>query len=565
MVTPSAHAALPSTDALAEAARQVASAYPDLFSHQRTGVTFLLSRRRAILADDMGLGKTRQAIIACREAAPDGPYLVICPASVKLNWRREIHLIEPDAGVQVMVAGDNWRASRWTVVNYDLLGKLEPWLLAEPWAGIVVDEAHYIKNDSQRTTRVLRLLGIGSGKQPAAEPEVVYLLTGTPMSSRPRDLFNLLKAVRHPLATSFFSYARRYCAAFDNGFGLDTNGSSNLEELAETLSGVLLRRTKDEALDLPPKVRTWQPVEIPEKAVTRQEARALDYLNDHPARSGPTWVTFLGLLNKARHATAVAKVPSTIEAIRERVDADEKVVVFTSYTAVVEKVREAFGPAAVSITGADSVVERQDAVDALQSDPGVKVLVGNLQAAGVGLNLTAATHVIFNDLDWVPGNHWQAEDRIYRIGQTRPAFVTYLYAAGTLDDFVAALLEAKARNIGVLETEAARSASLLQDVVEAIARGERPAVTPSEPARPSTGRSVGLLEDTLDLLARARRGLSAVESDREFRVPSKSQPGAFYLVMVSDGVARCDCPGFAYRGNCSHAKGIVAQLARGGG
>ena len=100
------------------------------------------------------------------------------------------------------------------------------------------------------------------------------------------------------------------------------------------------------------------------------------------------------------------------------------------------------------------------------------MLLGNLHAAGIGINLTAGTHVVFNDLDWVPGNHWQAEDRIYRIGQLKPAFVTYLVAENTLDDFVAALLEQKARTIGVLEDEAADRATLLDQVVESAIRGE---------------------------------------------------------------------------------------------
>ena len=117
------------------------------------------------------------------------------------------------------------------------------------------------------------------------------------------------------------------------------------------------------------------------------------------------------MLNRARHATAVAKAPSTVQTVRERVEAGEKVVVFTSYAKVVETVKEAFGSSAVSITGSDSATARQAAADALQTGPSVQVLVGNLQAAGVGINLTAATHVVFNDLDWVPGNHWQAEVR----------------------------------------------------------------------------------------------------------------------------------------------------------
>ena len=165
--------------------------------------------------------------IALREAARSGPLLVVCPAGVKLTWQRELRAVEPDADVRVVTAAADWEPGhRWTVVNYDLLGRLEAALLAVPWAGVIVDEAHYIKNDSQRAARVLRLLGeaTGRGPAPAADPEYVYLLTGTPMSNRPRDLFNLLKAVRHPLAKSFYTYARRYCAAVDNGYGLDTTG-----------------------------------------------------------------------------------------------------------------------------------------------------------------------------------------------------------------------------------------------------------------------------------------------------------------------------------------------------
>src|SRR5215831_12280963 len=95
----------PSEEVLGEAARQVAVAYPGLYAHQRSGVAFLLSRRRAILADDMGLGKTRQAIVAVREAAPDGPFLVVCPAGVKLGWQQEIRLVEGDDAAVQIVAG----------------------------------------------------------------------------------------------------------------------------------------------------------------------------------------------------------------------------------------------------------------------------------------------------------------------------------------------------------------------------------------------------------------------------------------------------------------------------
>ncbi|MGH9006004.1 MAG: SNF2-related protein, partial [Acidimicrobiia bacterium] len=336
-----------------------ADAYPGLYAHQRAGIAFLLSRRRAILADDMGLGKTRQAIIALREGVPAGPYLVVCPAAVKLNWRREIHAVEPGADVHVVASGAGFEAGhRWTVVTYDLLGRCETEALAVAWSGVVVDEAHYIKNRSRRADRVLRLLGAGA-RATGPGPAAGYLLTGTPMANRPRDLYHLLAAVRHPLANSFYAFAQRYCAAYDNGYGLDTRGASNLEELAQLVSGVMLRRTKDEALDLPEKVRTWLPVEVRTDRALALEERALAYLGEHPARGGPTWITFLGLLNRARHALATAKAPATAQLVADLLEGGSKAVVFTNYTEVVDRFTKEFGAAAVAITGEHSPAQRQ--------------------------------------------------------------------------------------------------------------------------------------------------------------------------------------------------------------
>lgn len=558
-----------SAELLGEAARRVAEAYPGLYAHQRTGIAFLLSRGRAILADDMGLGKTRQAIIALREAAPDGPFLVICPAGVKRVWAREIGAVEPDASVHVVEGKEVPSAGhRWTVVNYDLLDRHAAALGGIAWAGIVADEAHYIKNRSKRAQHVLRLTGVDGRSAPDAGPAVVYLLTGTPMASRPRDLFNLLKVVRHPLANSFFSYAKRYCAATDNGFGLDSRGASNVHELATIVAGVMLRRTKDEALDLPPKTRSWEPVEIASSGVAQDEAHALEYLRRNPATDGPTWGTFLGLLSKARHRLAVAKVPATVAAVRDRVEAGEKVVVFTGFTEPARKIAEAFGETAVTITGDTPSADRSGIADRFQQDPEVRVLVGNLQAAGTGITLTAGTHVVFNDLGWVPADHWQAEDRIYRIGQTRPAFVTYLVAEGTLDDFVAALLEAKARLVGVLEAEAADRASLVDAVVNAAISGERPdwaklgIVQAERVAAASDSGSMGLLGSVLDLLARSERGLAALQpGEQVYTFASKSRPGEVNTVRIVAGVATCTCPGFGYRGNCTHTREATARVA----
>jgi len=171
-----------------------------LYPHQAAGIQFLARHGRAILADDMGLGKTRQAIVALNEAAPSGAVLAICPASLELNWAREIQMVDADAAVDVIgVPGHQATSARWVVVNYDLLARHAERLRAIPWAGVVTDEAHFIKNSSQRTSQVLKIIGVADSKREAPTgPPLVFLLTGTPMPNRPRDLFNLLRATGHP-------------------------------------------------------------------------------------------------------------------------------------------------------------------------------------------------------------------------------------------------------------------------------------------------------------------------------------------------------------------------------
>jgi SWI/SNF-related matrix-associated actin-dependent regulator 1 of chromatin subfamily A len=255
-----------------------------LYPHQADGVAFLLSRKRVILGDDMGLGKTRQAIVAMEVSSTEGMVLVVCPASLKLNWKREILMVYPEAKVEVIgVDNEPVADPRWVIVNYDILGKHADRLHAIPWAGVILDEAHFIKNASKRTSHCLKLLGVqDNARAPLIGPDLVFLLTGTPMTSRPKDLFNLLRCVGHPAARSFLSFARRYCDAYRNDFGWVTTGASNLDELNLLMKEVMLRRTKDEVLDRaarPPSTRwiaSWAGIRVRTPAIptTRNSWRA---------------------------------------------------------------------------------------------------------------------------------------------------------------------------------------------------------------------------------------------------------------------------------------------------
>jgi SWI/SNF-related matrix-associated actin-dependent regulator 1 of chromatin subfamily A len=568
-----------------------------LFPHQVEGVAFLLGRRRAILADDMGLGKTRQAIVALRHTAPDGPYLVVCPASVKRNWSREIAIASPGARIELV---EGTKPSKpmadWVVVNYDILGKHVAALEAVRWAGLVFDEAHYLKNHTSARGRLARQL-VERASETASTEAAVYLLTGTPLTNRPRDLFVLLQLAGHSLGRSFLSFAKRYCAAERNEYGWKTDGASNLEELTVQLHGVVLRRSKDQVLSLPPKLRTWLPVDVPPGTASREIKEVVELLVERNAPVDPDSLPsdtrargrLLALLTVARQKIAVAKTPATMDFVEGAVAQGEKVIVFSCFDEPLQTLAKAFGTSAVLLTGKTPTGKRQSLVDRFQQDDAVRIFLANIVAGGVGLNLTAATQVVFNDLDWVPANHWQAEDRAYRIGQTRTVNVTYMVGQGTVDDFVHAVLQTKSALVSAVVDGEALAADIGGNVLDELQRALHAmsphlADTPrgieddeivqrllrdaSERFRIANPAASGSTHSAIDLDAfkRALEGLRAVLSgggSKRYRIASSSQSGMVYNIVADGTDVTCSCPGFEYRGQCRHARDIKSALAAG--
>ena len=601
----------PSPDVRAEALTRAQRLAEGLYPHQVDGVAFLLGHRRALLADDMGLGKTRQAIVALTEASPAGPWLVVTPASVKRNWEREIHTARPNDRVHVVgpEAPPGVSYDAWVVVNYDLLDRHDDALLALPWTGVIFDEAHYLKNHRSLRSRLSRKI------VEEAPDAAMYALTGTPLTNRPRDLFPILQLVRHPMAKSFLSFAKRYCAAEHNGFGWVTDGASNLDELRALLHGVMLRRTKDEVLDLPPKFRNWLPVTVA-AGTARKEMRAVMELlaagrlertqtiaadvADRPTTRkrrtpGNDRTRLLAAITKARLQLSKAKVPTTIEFVDGVVEQGEKIIVFTAFDEPAKKIAEHFGKSALLLTGRTPSRARQKLVDRFQSDDGVRVFVANIVAGGIGLNLTAARQVLFHDLDWVPANHWQAEDRAYRIGQTHAVNVTYLVGQETIDEFVrtvlvtkSALVEAVVEGKGdvplggdvlseleqLVRSLSPGIASLGdaesgEDPVDRLLREVSAAARVREAAEAAAGDagarrgSLGALSDeAIQALARALLGGAA---SKRYRIESASRPGTYNVLEVDGGIVTCTCRGFEYRGACSHSRKLELALVGGHG
>lgn len=533
-----------------------------LYPHQSDGVAFLLSKKRAILADDMGLGKTRQAIVAMEAGRPDGAVLVVCPASLKLNWRREILMVDENASIEVLgLDKDPVTAPRWVIVNYDLLGKYAERLHAIDWAGIILDEAHFIRNASKRTSHCLKLLGVqGEARAALIGPDYVFLLTGTPMTNRPKDLFNLFRCVGHPAARSFLSFAKRYCDAYRNDYGWVTTGASNLDELNLLMKEVSLRRLKDEVLDLPPKVRSWVPVDI---SASTAALNAIDdflswYAGTDPSQPNDT--AFLARLTKVRTALHKAKFAAVSERIADVVASGEKVVVFTCFADAIGRHKKKLGDKAVTITGSDTPQKRMDAVDQFQTDPDVRVALCNIIAGGVGINLTAGTHVIFQDLDWVPANHAQAEDRCYRLGQDRRVTVEYFHAAGTLDSYIAELLQKKMALIAVVEAEDVPDQSLLADIQDGLRR-LAPALMEEARAARATGDAAARLDTLAQASPKSKAGDAPLLETGSWEFTSSRDPSATYRVTFGRaGHLECSCSGFTWRGNCKHVREVRGKL-----
>ena len=580
-----------------------------LYPHQIEGIAFLLGRRRALLADDMGLGKTRQSVIAMVEAEGEGPYLVICPASIKRNWAREIEIVFPDAEPTIVGPGPlppiNYCG--WIIVNYEILGKHLEKLLAFDWKGVVFDEAHYLKNyQSQRSRNASKLV-----KEIKRDP-VVHALTGTPMTSRPRDLFPLLQILDHPLGKSFLSFAKRYCEAYQGDFGLVADGASNLEELTVQLHGVMLRRTKDEVLDLPPKVRTWMDIELHPYAIQHFNRLVQNFISkfDTPeAVDGPPESvglssehrdelddsidttdlgTGMGRLTQVRRAIAFVKCRHTIKFVENALEQGEKVIIFTSFLNTMQRFQKHFKDRAVYVSGEVPAHERQDRVDRFQNDDDIKIFVANMHIAGVGINLTAARQVVFNDLDWVPANHWQAEDRAYRIGQTGTVNVTYMIATGTVDSFVKTVLETKAAlmdsivegSILIPGGEAALQLDVLSELKRMMNALSIQTTKLEASELPDVLQKAGdvYLEENASHLREATRAqlrpyseeairtLAQVLAGPERRIyhaESSSQKGKFYTLEVVGVDITCDCPGFTHRGSCRHVRPLKSALVAG--
>jgi SWI/SNF-related matrix-associated actin-dependent regulator of chromatin subfamily A-like protein 1 len=440
-----------------------------LFPYQDEGARWLASRERALLGDEMGLGKTPQAVRGA-DLADARNILVLAPAAVGVNWLREFRRWQTVPRPARVVRKVEQVAAGVNILSFDM-ARTRPMLnllLAQPWDLLVCDEAHYLKNPgAARTHAVLgpRLDGV-SGLVSSAKR--AWGLTGTPMPNWPDELWPLLRAFRPEAlakadggAMSFHGWKAAYCVTVPLGQGRSkTVGVRNAEDLKARVGGSMLRRKKSEVLTQLPALTEGEMALDP--SAYGRDLRDLDdgETGDLVRRIQATMLVSDDVekvvgqvlqeaskesVSRLRRITAAVKVRSLAPLLADEMEQTErKLVVMGWHGETLDALQAALAPfGAVRLCGKTAPAQRQAAIDAFQGDPATRVFIGQIQAAGTGITLTAAADLVFAEMSWTPAENAQAAMRVHRVGQHRPVLIRYATLAGTIDEAVVRVLRRK--------------------------------------------------------------------------------------------------------------------------
>ena len=450
----------------------------ELFPFQYVGVRFAeLAGGRCLIGDDMGLGKTVQAIGYAALHQEQWPVLVVCPAGVKYNWYNEIKRWLPKCKTTVV---NGWKGdieeADFVVINYDLMDKRKEQLQKIGFNLSIIDESHYLKNvKAKRTKATLEI---------AKETEGVICLSGTAITNRPEEYFTTLNLIRSAQFSSWMKFVKRYADAYHDGFGWNTGGSSNEQELHNITRDFTIRRLKKEVMDeLPNKIRQplfVKPTDKEYNHYKNNQRRWVDEYQSIKSRGGSLPAGFmLNMLTDLRHECGLMKVKPTVDWVLNYKSQNEKpILIFAHHKDVISNLEDGFNSLRVAtIKGDTPNKKRQLIADGFQ-DNQYDVLICSM-AAKEGLTLTAADTVVFVERQWVSAWEEQAEDRINRIGQdAQTVHALYLSVKGTIDERFHRLIEEK-REVtksvldgGDIEARKGIASSILNEMMEA---GEIPA------------------------------------------------------------------------------------------
>jgi superfamily II DNA or RNA helicase len=438
----------------------------ELAPYQWAAVRYALDVRRTFLADEQGLGKTVEALAAI-EADDAFPTVVVCPASLKLNWAREAARWLPHRTVAVVEGrGAVPPTAELTILNYEIVAAHREALARLRPRALVVDESHYVKNPHAKRTQAVRRLAAA-----VRDDGLRLALTGTPVLNHAEELIAQLRVLGR--LEDFGSGAR---------FAREFQAVRSEERLHWHLRRrCFVRRLKRDVLpQLPAKRQVVVPIALDNEAEYRlAEDDVVAWLRTQPldlheldAKIAATLrAERLAQLGALQRLAARGKLHAALAWIHDFLASGEPLVVFARHVEVQRAVLERF-PDAAHVVGDDSLVAREAAVRAFQEPDGPQLLVGATRVAGQGITLTRASNVCFLELEWTPALHDQAEDRCHRLGQRDAVTAWYLLAAGTIDETMAGLLARKREHVeAVTEGRRAADDSLLDGVVRELRSG----------------------------------------------------------------------------------------------
>lgn len=452
-----------------------------LKEHQKDAVRFMLSNKKCILADQQGLGKTTSAIVAALEGGFD-KILVITTASLKSNWKKEALLYVKEDDIQV-INGSQWDGSKKvTIANYDIIQNfyevpLEPVYEEQVIYGtngqkevlrypkmvksksngkmvqkmqktrrkdviekclknsplfqtcfdcVIIDEVQKLSNNTSIRYKTI------SDFLKRADPPYVFLLSGTPLTNRPYNLYNILKLINADITKDYRYFVKRYCEGRelrlkDGREIITAQGASHLDELCEKIKHLYIRRLQS---DIPGMVN--KTIETKEFDLTPEQKKEYDKLWEEYVESQ----TQAGVTDSENYRQLVEGVlvrqylakemtKHTIEDVDEFIEYGEKVIIFCTFKEEMEIFKKYYGKKCVMHNGEMTAKQKDNAVNEFMNNPKIKVFIGQIISASVGLTLTAANKMIFNSYSWVAADNQQAQDRIYRLTQTRDVTCQY--------------------------------------------------------------------------------------------------------------------------------------------
>lgn len=448
---------------------------------QKEGIKFLLANRKCILADSMGCGKTIQSIIAAM-ASNSKKILIITTASLKTNWKRELTIYNDEKDIQILQGSkDEICDKKYVIANYDILinyyevptetvyeteyvynenGKrevirkpvmvkskdgqliekqkkstrkdvIEECLKNSPlflnkFDCVIIDEAQKLSNNSSNRYKVI------DDFLKRAKPNYVFLLTGTPLTNKPINLYYILKLIDAPITRDYRYFIKRYCDA--KTFRLKTgkevttiNGASNLEELREKIKHLYIRRLLTEMTDMVDKNIITKTYDLTESQRVEYERLWQEYLDAQTEQGNEDSEQYRQLVEGilVRQYLAKQMVDNTIKLVDNMLEEGGKVIIVCTFSEEIAMFKDYYKKKCVVYDGKMTAKAKDKAEQTFNNDKNVRVFIGQILAAGVGLNLVVANKMVFNSYSWVAADNAQIEDRIYRLTQKNDVTCVY--------------------------------------------------------------------------------------------------------------------------------------------